>query len=168
VDRPAPGVVTDQLRVRVITVSTRAAAGEYADRSGPEAVAALRKLGHEVDDAVVVSDGAPLASLLAVEVTAGWDVIVTTGGTGLAPDDQTPEVTRALLEREVPGVAEAIRAQGMAAGIDTAALSRGLCGVTGRTLLVNLPGSVGVVRDGIAVLAPILPHAIQQLGGGDH
>lgn len=167
-DRPAPGVVTDQLRVRVITVSTRAAAGEYADRSGPEAVAALRKLGHEVDDAVVVSDGAPLASLLAVEVTAGWDVIVTTGGTGLAPDDQTPEVTRALLEREVPGVAEAIRAQGMAAGIDTAALSRGLCGVTGRTLLVNLPGSVGGVRDGIAVLAPILPHAIQQLGGGDH
>jgi len=94
--------------------------------------------------------------------------VLTTGGTGLTPTDLTPEVTRPLLDREVPGVAEAIRAHGIAQGVPTAALSRGLVGVSGSALVVNLPGSRGGVKDGLAVVAPLLVHAVQQIAGSDH
>ncbi|NHN55643.1 MogA/MoaB family molybdenum cofactor biosynthesis protein [Calidifontibacter sp. DB0510] len=152
----------------VITCSTRAAAGTYADRSGPVAVEALRHMGVEVGEPVVVPDGPEVEQALRAALATGPDLIVTSGGTGLAPTDATPEATRAVLDREAPGIAEAIRARGMAAGIPTAALSRGLAGTAGRTLIVNLPGSTGGVRDGMAVLGEILSHALDQLAGGDH
>jgi molybdenum cofactor synthesis domain-containing protein len=100
-------------------------------------------------------------------VAAGADVVITTGGTGISPTDATPEVTRALLDYEVPGLADAIRAAGSAA-VPTSVLSRGVAGVVGRTLVVNLPGSTGGVRDGLSVLDAVLEHAIDQLRGGDH
>jgi len=95
-------------------------------------------------------------------------VVVTTGGTGLTPGDLTPEMTRRVLDREIPGIAEAIRAGGAAAGVPAAILSRGIAGLAGTVLVVNLPGSTGGVRDGMAVLGPILAHAVDQAHGGDH
>ena len=152
---------------RVITASNRAAAGVYADRSGPVIVAWLRERGYECPDPVVVPDGEPVGDALREAVGAGVDVVLTTGGTGIAPTDATPEVTRAVLDYEVPGVADAIRAAGTPT-VPTAVLSRGLSGVAGRTLVVNLPGSTGGVRDGLGVLAGVLDHAVDQLRGGDH
>lgn len=155
------------IRARVIVASNRAAAGVYADTSGPQLVAGLRELGCEVDDPVVVFDGEPVATALRVAVADGVDVVLTSGGTGITPTDRTPEATRPVLDFEIPGIAEAIRARSLAA-VPAAALSRGLAGAAGRTLIVNLPGSTGGARDGLAVLAPILVHAVEQLRGGDH
>ncbi|WUD74855.1 MogA/MoaB family molybdenum cofactor biosynthesis protein [Streptomyces sp. NBC_00510] len=155
------------MRALAITASNRAAAGVYEDRGGPLIVAALRDMGFTVDGPRVVPDGEPVGSALREAVAGGYDVVVTTGGTGISPTDRTPEVTRAVLDYEVPGVAEAIRAAGREK-VPTAALSRGVCGVAGRTLVVNLPGSTGGVKDGLAVLAPILVHAVEQIHGGDH
>lgn len=152
----------------MVVASNRAAAGVYADRGGPVLVAGLRELGFDVDGPQVVPDGEPVAQALADAVAAAYDVVLTTGGTGLTPGDLTPEMTRRLLDRDVPGLAEAIRAHGVANGVPTAALSRGLAGLAGRTLVVNLPGSTGGCRDGLAVLAPVLVHAVEQVRGGDH
>ena len=155
------------MKARVIVASNRAAAGVYADTSGPLLVAGLRELGCEVGDPVVVPDGPPVTEALRAAVADGVDVVLTSGGTGVTPTDRTPEATRDLLDLEIPGIAEAIRAHSRDA-VPTAALSRGLAGVAGHTLVVNLPGSTGGARDGLAVLGPILAHTVSQIRGGDH
>ena len=155
-----------------ITVSTRAARGEYPDRTGPVLVAALRDMGFDTPAALVVPDlagpGEPsLNDALRRAIATGTDVILTTGGTGITVDDVTADVTadvsRTLGGRDVPGIPEALRAAGVANGVATAVLSRGVAVIVDGTLVVNLPGSQGAVRDAIAMLTPVLPHAVAEL-----
>ena len=156
------------LRAEVVVASNRASAGVYADETGPLIVDFLLRLGFVVDAPMVVADGDPVGDAIQVAVDGGARVVLTTGGTGLTPTDQTPEQTRRVLDREVPGIAEAIRAAGAAAGVPTAVLSRGLAGVVGDCLVVNLPGSRGGVKDGLGVLEPVVRHAVEQVVGSDH
>ena len=157
------------MKALVITVSNRAAAGTYEDRSGPLLVTGLTEMGFDVDGPQVVADGEPVeAALRTALASSAYDVVVTTGGTGIAPTDRTPDMTFRVIERELPGIAEALRAYGVEHGVPTASLSRGVAGLAGTTLVVNLPGSQGGVLDGIAVLAPLLTHAVEQIHGGDH
>ena len=152
----------------MVTASNRAAAGVYTDRGGPVLVEGLRAMGFDVDGPQVVPDGEPVERALRDAVDVGYDVVLTTGGTGLTPGDLTPEATRRVVDRLVPGIAEALRAYGVVKGVPTAMLSRGIAGLAGRTLVVNLPGSTGGCRDGLAVLSPVLVHAVEQVRGGDH
>ncbi|MFE5330790.1 molybdenum cofactor biosynthesis protein B [Embleya sp. NPDC056575] len=159
----------------VITVSTRAAAGTYQDESGPVIVRGLQQMGFETRGPQIVPDGEPVAQALRDACAGHYDVIITTGGTGLNPFDQTPQMTSRVISFEVPGIAEAIRMENFDK-VPTSILSRGIAGVaitqdshwTYRSLIVNLPGSPGGAQDGITVLAKVLPHVVSQLQGGDH
>ncbi|WP_346620120.1 MogA/MoaB family molybdenum cofactor biosynthesis protein [Blastococcus montanus] len=156
-------------RALVLTASNRAYAGIYDDRSGRALAEGLAALGFAVEGPHVRPDDPDeLEAVMRAAVDLGVDVVVTTGGTGLSPSDVTPEATRRVLEREAPGLADAVRRYGADNGVPTAVLSRGVAGTAARTLIVNLPGSTGGVKDGLAVLGPLLPHVVSQLRGGDH
>ena len=155
-------------RAQVVTVSDRSHAGLREDSSGPLLASLLADLGFEVGPVVVVPDEVEaIRAAVRAATGAAYDLVVTTGGTGLAPRDVTPEAIRPLLDRDVPGLGEALRQQGRDR-LPTTILSRSLAGTVGRALVVALPGSTGAVRDGVAVLAPVVGHALDQLRGGDH
>ena len=151
----------------VVISSTRASSGIYEDRCGPVIVDWLAARDIRTPAPVVVADGAPVDAALRSALADGPDVIITSGGTGISPTDSTPQITAALLDYDIPGLADAIRRAGLP-HVPTSVLSRGVCGVAGRTLIVNLPGSLGGVKDGLGVLADVLGHALDQLRGKDH
>lgn len=151
----------------VVIASTRAAAGVYDDRCGPLIAEWLAQQGFSSVQSVLVADGDLVGKALRDAVADGVDVVITSGGTGISPTDDTPAQTRAVLDFEIPGLADEIRRSGLPK-VPTSVLSRGICGVAGRTLVVNLPGSPGGVRDGLGVLVGVLDHALDQIAGKDH
>jgi len=156
------------VKVAVITCSNRSASGERPDDSGELLATLFADAGHDVVSRVIVPDDvATIRAAIRAAIEAGAATVVTTGGTGLTPTDVTPEAVRPMLDRDIPGLAEAIRLVSRDQ-VPTSVLSRGVAGSVGSTLVVTLPGSPGGVRDGMAVLLPVLGHAVDQLGGGDH
>ena len=159
-------VVSDRT-ARIIIASTRASEGVYTDKCGPIIAEWLGQHRFPPVEPQVVADGSPVGEALNNAVDADVDLIITSGGTGISPSDSTPDQTVAVLDYMIPGLADAIRHAGLPK-VPTSVLSRGVCGVAGRTLIVNLPGSSGGVRDGLGVLADVLDHALDQLAGQDH
>ncbi len=156
------------IRAGVMTISDKGYAGEREDESGPLLADLLRQMGAEVVAQEIVPDeaGHIQQALTRLADEEGLDLVLTTGGTGPAPRDHTPEATRAVIEREMPGLAEALRFEGYRR-TPLAVLSRGIAGLRGRTIIINLPGSPRAVREGMEVLAPILPHAVRMARGAD-
>jgi molybdenum cofactor synthesis domain-containing protein len=152
---------------RVVIASTRAAAGVYEDRTGPVIVDWLNGQGIATPAPVVVADGSGVVNALSAAIGENVDVIITSGGTGISPTDSTADTTANIVDYQIPGLADAIRRSGLP-HVPTSVLSRGVCGVRGRTLIVNLPGSTGGVKDGLRVLDDVLEHALDQLSGKDH
>lgn len=156
----------DDVTGAVLTVSTRCSRGEREDTSGPLAARLLADLGLDVAPVRIVPDGVePVREALRAALAAGARVVLTTGGTGVSPSDSTPEATAEVLERELPGVAEAVRRR---SAVPAAVLSRALVGTVGDAVVVNAPGSPGGVEDTVAVIGPLLGHLLDQLAGGDH
>ena len=159
--------MTASRSARVIVASTRASGGAYEDRCGPIIGEWLGQQGFSSAQPIVVSDGAPVGVALGEAIADGVDLVITSGGTGISPTDDTPAQTMAILDYEIPGLADAIRRSGLPK-VPTSVLSRGVCGVAGSTLVVNLPGSPGGVCDGLGVLADVIDHALDQIAGHDH
>jgi molybdenum cofactor synthesis domain-containing protein len=157
----------DGVAIRIITVSTRASAGVYEDTAGPAVEEVLRGAGFSVLGTTVVPDGREGVAAAIIQACADADVVITNGGTGLHPNDTTPEATWDVIDREVPGVAQAIRARSLQI-TPMAMLSRAVAGMRGTTLIINVPGSPKGARESVEVVAPVLVHAVDQMAAGDH
>ncbi len=157
----------DGVAIRIITVSTRASAGVYEDTAGPAVQEVLRDAGFSVLGITVVPDGREGVAAAIIQACADADVVITNGGTGLHPNDTTPEATWDVIDREVPGVAQAIRARSLQI-TPMAMLSRAVAGMRGTTLIINVPGSPKGARESVEVVAPVLVHAVDQMAAGDH
>ncbi len=157
--------MTTPIRAAVITASTKGARGQRPDESGPAMREVLESAGIAVvSSALVPDDAGKIALAIREAIVLGANVVLTTGGTGLSPNDVTPEATRRVIDREVPGIAEALRATSLAK-TPHGMLSRGIAGAAGATLVVNLPGSPRAVRESLDVLLPVLSHAVELLAG---
>jgi len=152
------------LKAAIITISTKGAAGKRIDESGPAIREALEAAGIKVVHTKLVSDGVTPVGNAIREASQKANVVITSGGTGLSPNDMTPEATRRVIDREAPGIAEALRARSLSK-TPHGMLSRGVAGTLGQALIVNLPGSPKAARETLALLIPVLPHAIELLAG---